>query len=284
MECVAIGAAIQGAILGGEITDMVLLDVTPLTLGIETLGGVRTLLIERNTTIPTKKSQTFSTAADYQTSVTIHVLQGERQMAGDNVSLGQFNLVGIPPAPRNVPQIEVTFDIDASGILNVSAKDLGTGKEQKMTITASTKLAENDVKKMVNEAKQFEEDDKKRKEEVEARNIADSMVYTAEKTKTDLAGKLSPELTDKVSAAIVAVKAALEGKDSARIKAETEKLQKVLGEAGSAIYEGAQKNAQQQQQAEPQGSTAGGDQSRPESTGPGGEKVVDADFQVKDEK
>ena len=157
MECVAIGAAIQGAILGGEITDMVLLDVTPLTLGIETLGGVRTQLIERNTTIPTKKSQTFSTAADYQTSVTIHVLQGERPMASDNVSLGQFNLVGIPPAPRGVPQIEVTFDIDASGILNVSAKDLGTGKEQKMTITASTKLADSDVKKMVNEAKQFEE-------------------------------------------------------------------------------------------------------------------------------
>jgi molecular chaperone DnaK len=283
MECVAIGAAIQGAILGGEITDMVLLDVTPLTLGLETLGGVRTELIERNTTIPTKKSQTFSTAADYQTSVTIHVLQGERPMASDNVSLGQFNLVGIPAAPRNVPQIEVTFDIDASGILNVSAKDLGTGKEQKMTITASTKLAENDVRKMVSEAKQFEEDDKKRKEEVEARNIADSLVYNAEKTKTDLAGKLNPELTDKVNAAIVAVKAALEGKDSARIKAETEKLQKVLGEAGSAIYESAQKNAQQQQ-AEPQGSAAGSDQSRQESTGPGGEKVVDADFQVKDEK
>jgi molecular chaperone DnaK len=261
---------------------MVLLDVTPLTLGLETLGGVRTELIERNTTIPTKKSQTFSTAADYQTSVTIHVLQGERPMASDNVSLGQFNLVGIPAAPRNVPQIEVTFDIDASGILNVSAKDLGTGKEQKMTITASTKLAENDVRKMVSEAKQFEEDDKKRKEEVEARNIADSLVYTAEKTKTDLAGKLNPELTDKVNAAIVAVKAALEGKDSARIKAETEKLQKVLGEAGSAIYESAQKNAQQQ--AEPQGSAAGSDQSRQESTGPGGEKVVDADFQVKDEK
>jgi len=188
MECVAIGAAIQGAILGGEITDMVLLDVTPLTLGIETLGGVRTQLIERNTTIPTKKSQIFSTAADYQTSVTIHVLQGERPMASDNVSLGQFNLVGIPPAPRGVPQIEVAFDIDASGILNVSAKDLGTGKEQKMTITASTKLADSDVKKMVNEAKQFEEQDKQRKEEVEARNIADSLIYTAEKTKSDLAG------------------------------------------------------------------------------------------------
>jgi molecular chaperone DnaK len=204
-------------------------------------------------------------------------------MAADNVSLGQFILVGIPPAPRNVPQIEVTFDIDASGILNVSAKDIGTGKEQKMTITASTKLAENDVKKMVNEAKQFEEEDKKRKEEVEARNIADSLVYTAEKTKTDLAGKISTELTDKLNAAIVAVKAALEGKDSAQIKADTEKLQKVLGEAGSAIYEAAQKNAQQQQAGE-QGPAPGGEQSRQETSGPGGEKVVDADFQVKDEK
>jgi molecular chaperone DnaK len=281
MECVAIGAAIQGAILGGEITDMVLLDVTPLTLGIETLGGVRTHLIERNTTIPTKKSQIFSTAADFQTSVTVHVLQGERPMAADNVSLGQFNLVGIPPAPRGVPQIEVTFDIDASGILNVSAKDLGTGKEQKMTITASTKLAESDVKKMVNEAKQFEEQDKQRKEEVEARNAADSLVYTAEKTKSDLAGKLSTELVDKVNAAIVAVKAALEGKDSAKIKAETEKLQKVLGEAGSAAYQQtAQRQAQEQ--AGPKADSAG--YSGAETSGKSGDNVVDADFKIHDEK
>ncbi len=281
MECVAIGAAIQGAILGGEITDMVLLDVTPLTLGIETLGGVRTQLIERNTTIPTKKSQTFSTAADYQTSVTIHVLQGERPMASDNVSLGQFNLVGIPPAPRGVPQIEVAFDIDASGILNVSAKDLGTGKEQKMTITASTKLADSDVKKMVNEAKQFEEQDKQRKEEVEARNIADSLIYTAEKTKSDLAGKLSPELVDKVNTAIVAVRTALEGKDSARIRAETEKLQKVLGEAGSAAYQ----QAAQRQAKEQAGPQAGsGDTTGAETGSKSGENVVDADFKVHDEK
>jgi molecular chaperone DnaK len=279
MECVAIGAAIQGAILGGEITDMVLLDVTPLTLGIETLGGVRTQLIERNTTIPTKKSQIFSTAADYQTSVTIHVLQGERPMASDNVSLGQFNLVGIPPAPRGVPQIEVAFDIDASGILNVSAKDLGTGKEQKMTITASTKLADSDVKKMVNEAKQFEEQDKQRKEEVEARNIADSMVYTAEKTKSDLAGKLSTELVDKVNAAIVSVKAALEGKDSAKIKAETEKLQKVLGEAGSAAYQQAA-----QRQAQEQAGYQAGSAGRSETSGKSEDNVVDADFKVHDEK
>ena len=281
MECVAIGAAIQGAILGGEITDMVLLDVTPLTLGLETLGGVRTELIERNTTIPTKKSQTFSTAADYQTSVTIHVLQGERPMAADNVSLGQFNLVGIPPAPRGVPQVEVTFDIDASGILNVSAKDMGTGKEQKMTITASTKLAENDVRKMVNEAKQFEEQDKERKEEVEARNSADSLVYIAEKTKSDLAGKLSTELVEKVNAAIVSVKSALEGKDSAKIKAETENLQKVLGEAGSAAYQQAsQKQAQQEtgHEAGPAGATS------QETGGKSDENVVDADFKVHDEK
>ncbi len=281
MECVAVGAAIQGAILGGEITDMVLLDVTPLTLGIETLGGVRTQLIERNTTIPTKKSQVFSTAADYQNAVTIHVLQGERPMAADNVSLGQFNLVGIPPAPRGVPQIEVAFDIDASGILNVSAKDLGTGKEQKMTITASTKLADSDVKKMVNEAKQYEEQDKKRKEEVEARNTADSLVYTAEKTKSDLAGKLSTELIDKVNAAIVAVKAALEGKDSAKIKAETEKLQKVLGEAGSAAYQQAAQR-QAQEQAGPQGGSAGSSGAEP--SGKSGDNVVDADFKVHDEK
>jgi molecular chaperone DnaK len=281
MECVAIGAAIQGAILGGEITDMVLLDVTPLTLGLETLGGVRTELIERNTTIPTKKSQTFSTAADYQTSVTIHVLQGERPMAADNVSLGQFNLVGIPPAPRGVPQVEVTFDIDASGILNVSAKDMGTGKEQKMTITASTKLADNDVKKMVNEAKQFEEQDKLRKEEVEARNSADSLVYIAEKTKSDLAGKLSPELVEKVNAAIVSVKAALEGKDSARIKAETEKLQKVLGEAGSAAYQQTTQKQAQQEAGHEAGSAGSTGQ---ETGGKSGENVVDADFKVHDEK
>jgi molecular chaperone DnaK len=281
MECVAIGAAIQGAILGGEITDMVLLDVTPLTLGIETLGGVRTQLIERNTTIPTKKSQTFSTAADYQTSVTIHVLQGERPMASDNVSLGQFNLVGIPPAPRGVPQIEVAFDIDASGILNVSAKDLGTGKEQKMTITASTKLADSDVKKMVNEATQFEEEDKKRKEDVEVRNTADSLLYTAEKTKSDLAGKLSADLVDKVNAAVVTLKAALEGKDSVRIRMETEKLQKVLGEAGSAAYQQtAQRQAQEQ--AGPQAGSAGF--SGAETSGKSDENVVDADFKVHDEK
>ena len=284
MECVATGAAIQGAILGGEITDMVLLDVTPLTLGIETLGGVRTALIERNTTIPTRKSEIFSTAADLQTSVTIHVLQGERPLAADNVSLGQFNLVGIPPAPRGVPQIDVTFDIDASGILNVSAKDRGTGKEQKMTITASTKLAERDVRKMVDEAKQFEDQDRERKEEIEARNAADTLIYTADKTKSDLAGKVSTELVDRVNAAIVALKAALEGKDIAGIRSETEKLQKVLGEVGSAVYqEAAQRQAQEQAGSADQENTGGGRPQREKDENPD-DNVVDADFKVHEEK
>ncbi len=280
MECVAMGAAIQGAILGGEITDMVLLDVTPLTLGLETLGGVRTALIDRNTTIPTKKSQIFSTAADMQTSVTIHVLQGERPMAADNVSLGQFNLVGLPPAPRGVPQVEVTFDIDASGILNVSAKDLGTGKVQKMTITASTKLSDSDVKKMVSEAEQYGEQDKAKKESVEVRNSADSMVYMAEKTRTDLAGKIGADVVDRLNAAITSVKAALEGSDTAKIKAETEKLQKVVGEAGSAAYQQQAAPGPAEQEANQSAGSAQGSA----GSGPGGENVVDADFKVHDEK
>jgi molecular chaperone DnaK len=288
MECVAMGAAIQAAILAGEITDMVLLDVTPLTLGIETLGGVRTQLIERNTTIPTKKSQIFSTAADFQTSVTIHVLQGERPMAKDNVSLGQFNLIGIPPAPRGVPQIDVTFDIDASGILNVSAKDLGTGKEQKMTITASTKLPEQDVKRMVNEAKQFEEEDRKRKEEAEARNAADSLIYAAEKTKSELADKLGKEQAEKIGAAIVSARAALEGKDIAKIRAETEHLQKVLGEAGSEIYKEAARQQAKEREEAAGGAAGGGPSGSGEASREKGEKgdenVVDADFKVKDDK
>jgi molecular chaperone DnaK len=203
-------------------------------------------------------------------------------MAADNVSLGQFNLVGLPPAPRGVPQVEVTFDIDASGILNVSAKDLGTGKEQKMTITASTKLADSDVKKMVNDAKEYEAQDKARKEEVEARNTADSLVYTAEKTKTDLADKLNADILDRMNGAITGVKAALEGKDIAQIKSETEKLQKVLGEAGSAAYQEVSRR-QAQQQAGPQEAPPGGD-SGGNAGGPGDENVVDADFKVHDDK
>jgi molecular chaperone DnaK len=282
MECVSIGAAIQGAILGGEITDMVLLDVTPLTLGIETLGGVRTKLIERNTTIPTKKSEIFTTAADLQTSVTVHVLQGERPMVADNVSLGQFNLVGIAPAPRGIPQIEVTFDIDSSGILNVSAKDIGTGKEQKMTITASTKLSETDVNKMVNEAEQYEDEDRRRKEEVEVRNTADSLLYTGEKTLADISGKVASEIIDKVRDAITALKVALEGKDNSAIKSKTELLSTALSDAGSALY---QQSAQQEQQAQgPQAGYAGGTEEAGGAQPKGDEDVVDADFEVHDEK
>jgi molecular chaperone DnaK len=284
MECVALGAAIQGAILGGEVTDLLLLDVTPLTLGIETLGGVRTSLIERNTTIPTRKSQIFTTAADLQSEVTIHVLQGERPMAADNISLGRFNLVGIAPAPRGVPQIEVTFDIDASGILNVTAKDLGTGKEQKMTITASTKLADRDVDRMVAEAQQFAADDEKKKEEARVKNEADSLIYTAEKTLGELGEKISADLKEKIGSAVKTAKSALEGKDIQKIKDETAALQKVLAEAGSAIYQEAQKK-QAEEQARAAGSRSGeGPGESSGKTGPsGGENVVDADFEVKED-
>jgi len=284
MECVALGAAIQGAILGGEVTDLLLLDVTPLTLGIETLGGVRTTLIERNTTIPTRKSQIFTTAADLQSEVTIHVLQGERPMAADNISLGRFNLVGIAPAPRGVPQIEVTFDIDASGILNVTAKDLGTGKEQKMTITASTKLPDRDVDRMVAEAQQFAADDEKKKEEARVKNEADSLIYTAEKTLGELGEKIPADLKEKIGSAVKTAKSALEGKDIQKIKDETAALQKVLAEAGSAIYQEAQKK-QAEEQARAAGSPSGeGPGASSGKTGPsGGENVVDADFEVKED-
>ncbi|HMA05330.1 MAG TPA: molecular chaperone DnaK [Methanomicrobiales archaeon] len=284
MECVALGAAIQGGILAGEVTDLLLLDVTPLTLGIETLGGVRTTLIERNTTIPTRKSQIFTTAADLQSEVTIHVLQGERPMAADNISLGRFNLVGIAPAPRGVPQIEVTFDIDASGILNVTAKDLGTGKEQKMTITASTKLPDRDVDRMVKEAQQFAADDEKRKEEATAKNEADSLIYTAEKTIADLGEKIPADLKEKIGSAVKATRSALEGKDIQKMKDETAALQKVLAEAGSAIYQEAQKK-QAEEKARAGGSPSG--EGSGESSGQGGpagnEKVFDADFKVKED-
>ncbi len=263
MECVALGAAIQGAILAGDIKDMVLLDVTPLTLGIETLGSVLTPLIERNTTIPTKKSQVFSTASDMQTAVTVHVLQGERPMASDNTSLGMFNLVGIPPAPKGVPQIEVTFDIDASGILNVTAKDMGTGKEQKMTITASTKLSDKEIERLTKEAKEHEEEDKKKREEIDARNDLDSLVYTTEKTLAEFGDKIAADKKTKIEEALKSAKGVLEGKDSQKMRSEFDKLQKILQEVGTAIYQEASQKKEEEKK---------------------DDNDEDADFQVEDEK
>jgi molecular chaperone DnaK len=277
MECVAIGAAIQAAVITGEVTDLLLLDVTPLSLGVETLGGVFTRIMEKNTTIPTKRSQVFSTAADFQTAVTIHVLQGERQMAADNVSLGMFNLVDIPPAPRGVPQIEVTFDIDANGILNVTAKDLGTGKEAKIRITASTKLSKEEKERMVKEAEQFAEQDKKKREEAELRNTADSLVYTAEKTKKDLADKLTQEQTGKIDTAVSALKDALASNDMTKVKAKSDELSKVLQEVGTVIYQqAAAEQAKQKAQADQASQEASASQATDK------EKVVDSeDYKVK---
>ena len=220
-ECVAIGASIQGGVLTGEVKDLLLLDVTPLSLGLETLGGVTTRLIERNTTIPTKKSQIFTTAADSQTSVDIHVLQGEREMAADNTTLGRFQLEGIAPAPRGIPQIEVTFDIDANGIVNVSAKDLGTGKEQKITITASSNLSKDDIDKKVKEAEEFAQQDKKKKENIEVKNNADQMVYQTEKLMKDLEGKISDDEKKDIEAKLADLKKASEGSDYDDMKKKT---------------------------------------------------------------
>lgn len=235
-ECVAVGAAIQAGVLAGEVKDVLLLDVTPLSLGIETLGGVFTKIIERNTTIPTSRKQVFSTAADNQPSVDIHVLQGEREMAADNKTLGRFELSGIPPAPRGVPKIEVAFDIDANGIVNVSAKDLGTGKEQKITITSSGTLNKDEVDRMIKEAEANAEADRKRKEVVEVRNQADSLCYQAEKTIKDMEGKGSEELVKKVETALVVLKETLKGDDAEKIKADTEALTKPLYELSAELY------------------------------------------------
>ena len=265
-ECVAIGAAIQAAVLTGEVKDVLLLDVTPLSLGIETLGGVFTKLIDRNTTIPTKKSQIFSTAADGQSSVEIHVLQGEREMAAYNKTLGRFQLSGIPPAPRGVPQIEVTFDIDANGIVHVSAKDLGTGNEQKVTITASTNLSDSDIDAAIKEAEKFAAEDKKRKEEVEVRNNADSLVYQTEKNLKDLGDKLSSEDKARIEAELNNVKEALKGTDTEAIKTASEELTKVFYDISGKIY---QANAGAQ---------------GPAGEAPQDDNTVNADYKVEDDK
>ena len=267
-ECVAVGAAIQGGVLGGDVKGLLLLDVTPLSLGIETMGGVSTKVIDRNTTIPTKKSQIFSTAADGQTSVEVHVLQGEREFARDNKTLGVFHLDGIAPAPRGIPQIEVTFDIDANGIVHVSAKDLGTGKEQSITITSNTNMSKEDIEKAVQEAEQYAAEDKKRREEVDIVNGADQMVYTTEKMLTDMGDKLTDEEKADIRAGIDALKSEVEKKDIEAIKAKQEELQKKVYAVSEKIY----KAAQEAQQAE--GANA---------AGAGADNVYDAEYNDVDE-
>ena len=279
-ECVAMGAAIQAGVLTGEVKDVLLLDVTPLTLGIETLGGVATPLIERNTTIPAKKSQIFSTAADGQTSVEIHVVQGERQMASDNKTLGRFTLSGIAPAPRGIPQIEVTFDIDANGIVKVSAMDKGTGKEANITITASTNLSDEEVEKAVKEAERFAEEDKKRKESIETKNNADQLVYQTEKQLEELGDKISADDKAKITAKLDALKAVKDGEDLEVIKKATEELTQEFYAISSKMYADAQGTAGAQ--------GAGFDQNNMDGNAGTGathdDNVVDADFEVKDDK
>jgi molecular chaperone DnaK len=270
-ECVAMGAAIQAGVLGGEVKDLLLLDVTPLSLGIETLGSVCTKIIERNTAIPITKKQVFSTAADGQTSVEVHVLQGEREMAADNKTLGRFHLDGIPAAPRGVPQIEVTFDIDANGIVNVSAKDLGTGKEQKITITSSTNLSKEDIDKAVKEAEQFAEQDKKRHEEIDARNNAENLVYSTEKSLGELGDKVTEDEKKPVTEQLEKLKEALKGDNIETIKAEAEELTKRFYAIAEKLY----------QDAAPQGESAP-EQGEPAGQGPEG-AVYDADYKVVDE-
>ena len=272
-ECVALGAAVQGGVLSGEVKDVVLVDVTPLTLGIETLGGVMTKLIPRNTAIPTKKTETFSTAADMQTSVEVHILQGEREMASGNKSLGRFHLTDIPPAPRGVPQIEVSFELDSNGILNVSARDKGTNNEQNIRITASTNLSDDDVDRMVNEAEKYADEDKKRRETVELRNQADSLVYTSEKTIKDLGDKVAADTKAKVEAGAERLKKLLESEelDTAEVKSAMEQLQEAVYAVSAGLYE--------QQQA---AGAEGGAEAPADDDGPVEGEVVDAEYEVKE--
>jgi molecular chaperone DnaK len=269
-EVVALGAAIQGGVLAGDVEGILLLDVTPLSLGVETMGGVMTKMIDRNTTIPTKKTEIYSTAADGQTSVEIHVLQGEREIAAGNKTLGKFQLTDIPPAPRGIPQIEVTFDIDANGIVNVTAKDKGTGKEQKITISGSTALNDDEVDRMVKDAEEHASEDAARKEEVEVRNNADSLVYSTEKTLADLGEKVPEETKTSVNEAIEALKKALEGSDLADIKAKTEALQTASYKLAEIVYADAQ--------------AASGEGAPADSAAPEGDEVVEADYEVVDEE
>jgi molecular chaperone DnaK len=277
-EVVALGAGIQGGVLKGDVKDVLLLDVTPLSLGIETLGGVMTRLIEKNTTIPTKKSQIFSTAADSQPAVSIHVLQGEREMAASNKTLGRFELVGIPPAPRGVPQIEVTFDIDANGIVNVSAKDQATGKEQSIQITASSGLSKEEIDQLVKDAEMHAEEDKQKRELVEARNSADALIYSTEKSIKDLGDKVDSDTKTKVEESIAALRKAMEGEDAAEITRVSEELTQASHKLAEAMYQQASQNEQQ--------AGAGAESSEQAAGGAGAadEDVVDADFEeVKDE-
>ena len=286
-ECVAVGAAIQAGVLTGEVHDVLLLDVTPLSLSIETLGGVATKLIERNTTIPTKKSQIFSTAADNQTAVDIHVMQGEREMAAGNITLGRFQLTGIAPAPRGIPQIEVTFDIDANGIVNVSAKDMGTGKEQRITITSSTKLSDEEIQAKVKEAEQYAEEDKKRKEEVEIRNRAESLIYETEKSLKELEGKITEDEKNQITSAKDELQAVLNNGTADQIKEKTEALTEKFHLISTKLYEqaqaaqaaagGAGMGGQAYGAGPDMGGAAGG------QAGPAGDNVVDADYEVVDD-
>jgi len=263
-EVVAIGAAIQAGVLGGEVKDVLLLDVTPLSLGLETLGGVMTTLIPRNTTIPYKKTEVFSTADDNQTAVDIHVLQGERPMAADNMTLGKFRLEGIPPAPRGLPQIEVTFDIDANGILNVTAKDKATGKEQQITITASTNLSKSDVERMVQDAQRHASEDNRRREVIQARNEADTIIYQAEKSLRELGDKVSPADREKVEAKIRDLKSAMNGENVQQIRSLISELQQATMAVGQSMYQGYS------------GGSTGPQPDRP--TPPGGDDVVEGEF------